>query len=137
MKKFARIMVLFTFVVLAVVFTACSKEEGEPDKSTEAPPTITPYPTHEPYEFQEGNAKEFSVSGVFSDNMVIQRDQEIVIYGTAPESENGNIVNAFLKDLKGSGVIENGKWKVVMQEHFLQARNWGTRLKWWVNRVQM
>jgi sialate O-acetylesterase len=129
MKKFVRIMVLFTFVVLAVVFTACSKEEGEPDKSTEAPPTITPYPTHEPYEFQEGNAKEFSVSGVFSDNMVIQRDQEIVIYGTAPESENGNIVNAFLKDLKGSGVIENGKWKVVMQGTLPASKELGHALK--------
>ena len=103
MKKFVRMMLFFAFALLAVVFAGCSKNQDDKNKPTDTPPAITPYPTQEPYEFQEGNAKEFSVSGVFSDNMVIQRDQEIVIYGTAPESENGKIVNAFLKDLKGSG----------------------------------
>ena len=126
MKRLGKYIVLLSLMLLAVVQIGCVQEGKETSDPT---PTITPYPTQEPYEFKEGNAKEFTVSGVFSDNMIIQRDQEITIYGFAPESENGNVVNAYLKDIKGSGIIENGKWKVVMQGTLPASKDLGHSLK--------
>ncbi len=108
-----RIIILLFLCLTLTATVACNKE---PEDGTNEP-TATPvvYPTAEPYELQEGNAEEFKVSSVFGNNMIIQRDQVITIYGTAPESQNGKVVAASFKDLKGSGVIENGKWKVIMQ----------------------
>ena len=62
----------------------------------------------EVYETMEPTAEEFSVAYYFGNNMVVPRDRKIVIWGTAPESENGKIVAAEFKGLKGSGTIENG-----------------------------
>ena len=69
----------------------------------------------ESYTPQEGTAEEFEVANYFSDNMIVPRDREIVIWGTAPESQNGKIVAAEFKGLKGSAEIADGAWKIVLQ----------------------
>lgn len=69
----------------------------------------------ESYEPQEGTADEFKVSYYFTDDMILPRDREIVIWGTAPEEQNGKIVAAEFKGLRGSSVIENGAWRIVLQ----------------------
>lgn len=67
------------------------------------------------YTPQEGTAEKFTVANYFSDDMIVPRDREIVIWGTAPESENGKIVAAEFKGLKGSAEVENGAWRIVLQ----------------------
>ena len=63
---------------------------------------------------EEGNAEEFTVANYFSDDMIVPKEKEIVIWGTAPESQNGKIVAAEFKGLRGSAAIENGAWKLWM-----------------------
>ena len=57
-------------------------------------------------------AEKFSVSHVFSSNMVIQRDERIRVWGWAPPEEEGNVVCAGISDLHGDAVIQNGEWCV-------------------------
>ncbi|MDD6264687.1 MAG: sialate O-acetylesterase [Clostridia bacterium] len=61
-------------------------------------------------------AKEFKVSGVFSDNMVLQRDSEVRIWGFAPEAENGKSVKAEILGVFGSAVIENGEFLITLED---------------------
>ena len=67
------------------------------------------------YTPEEGTAENFKVANYFSDDMIVPRNKEIVIWGTADDSDNGKIVAAEFKGLKGSGVVENGAWKIVLQ----------------------
>ena len=94
---------LFSILLTILASTACSNSKNPMN------PSITPYPTSEPYELMEGTATEFTVSSCFSDDMVIQRDQEIVVYGTAPESQNGKVAEASFKGIYGSGIVDNGR----------------------------
>ena len=67
------------------------------------------------YTLQEGTAEEFTVANYFTDNMVLPRDRRIEIWGTAPESQNGKIVAAEFKGLKGSGEIKDGAFCFALQ----------------------
>ncbi|MFR1519085.1 MAG: sialate O-acetylesterase [Clostridia bacterium] len=77
--------------------------------------TSVPERKTESYQPEEGNAEEFTVANYFSDDMIVPKEKEIVIWGTAPESQNGKIVAAEFKGLKGSAAIANGSWKIVLQ----------------------
>lgn len=121
-----RILLFFLFVAVTFVQTGC--KPGEKKNNNNGTPQITPYPTQEPYELKEGSAAEFAVAGVFSNDMIIQRDQEIAIYGTAPESENGKIVAAELKGIMGSAEIKDGKWKIIMQGTLPASKEMGHSL---------
>ena len=59
-------------------------------------------------------ASAFTVSKVFSNNMVIQRDEYIRIWGWADESENGKRVEAEISGLHGADVIEDGRWLITL-----------------------
>ncbi|MBP5313094.1 MAG: hypothetical protein J6112_09720 [Clostridia bacterium] len=67
------------------------------------------------YTLQEGTAEEFTVANYYSDDMVVPRDRRIEIWGTAPESQNGKVVAAEFKGLKGSGVIKDGSFRFALQ----------------------
>lgn len=67
------------------------------------------------YTLQEGNAESFTVANYYTSNMIVPRDRRIEIWGTAPESENGKVVAAEFKGLKGSGVIEDGAFSIILQ----------------------
>ncbi|MBO4363004.1 MAG: hypothetical protein J5912_01325 [Clostridia bacterium] len=69
----------------------------------------------EDYTLMEGDAEEFTLPAFFADDMIVPRDRRINIWGTAPESQNGKIVAAEFKGLKGSGVIENGEFCFYLQ----------------------
>ncbi len=71
-------------------------------------------PSVEAEEAVAGTAEQFTVSRVFSHDMVIQRDEFIRIWGWAPDSENGKIVSASFKGLNGHAVIENGEWMITL-----------------------
>ena len=55
-------------------------------------------------------AADFSVSRVFSDDMVVQRGEHIRVWGFAPESENGKKVSGEFKGMFAEALIENGEW---------------------------
>ncbi len=55
----------------------------------------------------------FHVSRAFSDDMILQRDDYIRIWGTAP-GEDGNTICAEFKGLKGSAVVKDGRWLITL-----------------------
>lgn len=63
-------------------------------------------------------ADEFSVSKVFTDNMVIQRDEYVRVWGWADESQNGKKVSAEFLGSTADALIENGEWEIVFRQKF-------------------
>ena len=55
-------------------------------------------------------AADFTVAKVFSDDMVVQRNEHIRVWGFAPESENGKKVSGEFKGMFAEALIENGEW---------------------------
>lgn len=72
-------------------------------------------------------ASDFSVSRVFSDDMVVQRNEHIRVWGFAPESENGKKVSGEFKGMFAEALIENGEWCITF----------GARLEADVNGAEM
>ncbi len=111
MKK---IVLLLLSVVLCIT-PACTGEKYETWSSGRTPAGTVEERSEQEYTLQEGTAESFKVANYFSNDMIVPRDRDIVIWGTAPESENGKIVSAEFKGLKGSSVIENEAWRIVLQ----------------------
>ncbi|MBO4423280.1 MAG: hypothetical protein J5879_07560 [Clostridia bacterium] len=59
-------------------------------------------------------ATDFTVSKVFGNNMVIQRNEVIRIWGWAPTAQNGRVVCAEFAGLSGSAEIRNGEWMITL-----------------------
>ncbi len=59
-------------------------------------------------------ADTFTVSHVFGNGMVLQRNEPVRIWGWAPDSENGKIIRAGFADLYGAAKIENGEWMITL-----------------------
>ena len=59
-------------------------------------------------------ATSFTVSKFISDDMIVQRNDNINIWGFAPASQNGKFVYASFSGLTGSAPIEDGKWKITL-----------------------
>ena len=55
-------------------------------------------------------AADFAVSNVFSNDMVVQRNEHIRVWGTAPDSENGKKISGEFKGMFAEALIEDGKW---------------------------
>ena len=60
----------------------------------------------------------FSVSRVFSDNMVLQRDELVRIWGFAPNEDDGKEVFGEFKGVKAKAIIKNGEWCITFPETF-------------------
>ena len=135
MKKL--LSVLLILIMCASVFAGCSGEpaESESTAGTEAVPeteaqTVTETETETEEETTEEitepvvtedleamnaePAAAFTVSKVFSSDMVIQRDEYIRIWGWAEETENGKRVEAEFSGLHGADVIEDGHWLITL-----------------------
>lgn len=120
---------LMTVLAMVMCLSAsCTTAKKDPDNGGETPrpgydlwtsgrsvDTAVTETKSDPYTLQEGSAGDFSVSYYFSNNMIVPRDKEITIWGSAPDSENGKVVAAEFKGIKGSGVITDGAWKIVLQ----------------------
>lgn len=63
-------------------------------------------------------ASDITVSGAFTDDMMLQRDEKCSVWGWAPESENGKSVVVEINGKKAEAVVENGEWKAVFAETF-------------------
>ena len=128
------------------VATVSPTEEGttalsEPE-STETPTeTPTEAPT-EPEETTEGvtdvmigetldapYAADFSVSNVFSNDMVVQRNEHIRVWGTAPESENGKKVSGEFKGMFVEALVENGEWVLTFGARMEASAEMGHTMK--------
>ncbi|MDD6308047.1 MAG: sialate O-acetylesterase [Clostridia bacterium] len=55
-------------------------------------------------------AKVFTVAGVFTDHMVLQRDREITVWGTC--LEEGAILHVIFAGNVATAVVQNGQWEV-------------------------
>ena len=133
MKKLLSILII-TVMCLAFV-TGCTETPADTeDKTTEEIPTVTETETEADVTTEEETTEEitepevtedleamnaepaaaFTVSHVFSNDMVIQRDEYIRIWGWAEESENGKRVEAEFSGLHGADVIEDGHWLITL-----------------------
>jgi len=57
-------------------------------------------------------ARDIVMNPLFTDNMILQRNQDIIIWGTA--EPGGKVEVVFNKEQKKSIVDDNGKWKVTL-----------------------
>ncbi|MBQ2255468.1 MAG: hypothetical protein II330_01275, partial [Clostridia bacterium] len=55
-------------------------------------------------------AADFTVSKVFTSDMVVQRGEKLRVWGWAPESENGKKVSGEFMGMFAEALIENGEW---------------------------
>ena len=61
-------------------------------------------------------AADFTVAKVFSNNMVVQRNEQLRVWGFAPESENGKKVSASFKGMFAEALVENGEWCITFSD---------------------
>ena len=61
-------------------------------------------------------AADFTVAKVFSNNMVVQRNEQLRVWGFAPESESGKKVSASFKGMFAEALVENGEWCVTFSD---------------------
>ena len=78
--------------------------------------------------FEAEYAADFSVSRVFSNDMVVQRGEHIRVWGFAPESENGKKVTGEFKGMLAEALIENGEWCLTFTSR-LEADTVGAEMK--------
>lgn len=62
---------------------------------------------------QESNETDFSLHALFSNNMVLQRDREIKVWGTANSGQSIKI--RIGKNNKSTAIAEDGIWKALLQ----------------------
>ena len=73
-------------------------------------------------------AADFTVAQVFSDHMVVQRNEYIRVWGFAPATENGKRVSGEFKGMTAEALVENGEWCITFCEK-LQADTHGAEMK--------
>lgn len=122
MKISSRITALIlVFVMIAATLIGCTT--GGTQNNTPSSPEVTPEPRPlyigrtapviEKAEEVTPTAQDFTVSRAFSNNMVLQRDDYIRIWGTSKDAD-GAIVCAEFMGLKGSAAVENGEWLITL-----------------------
>ena len=97
-----KIYLILIFILSSFLLIGCNKT-----KKTKEVITV-----NEVY-VDASEASTFSVSKVFSDSMVLQRNERIRIFGFAPETENGKKVTADFMMMHSEAIIENGEWEIV------------------------
>ena len=55
-------------------------------------------------------AADFTIAQVFSDHMVVQRNEPIRVWGFAPATENGKKISGEFKGITAEALIQNGEW---------------------------
>ncbi len=115
--KYIKQALLLTLAIVLVTVSGCDLFSGTKTwKSgrSEGVKADEPSKQVESYTLQEGTAEEFTLANYFGDDMILPRDRRIVVWGTAPESQNGKIVAAEFKGLKGSGEIKDGAFSFAL-----------------------
>ena len=105
--------------------TECGEEtieETETETETEIKDVMIGETLDAPY------ASDFTVAKIFSDDMVVQRNEHIRVWGFANESENGKKVSGEFKGMFAEALIENGEWTLTFTAR-LQADTEGAEMK--------
>ena len=96
----------------------------EPEETTEA---VTDVMIGETLDAEY--AEDFSVSNVFTSDMVVQRNEHIRVWGTAPESENGKKISGEFKGMFAETLIENGTWVLTFGARMEASAEMGHTMK--------
>ena len=110
MKKALRILVVFLLIIATFVAAGCSKSlsqvKGDAPKKQSA---LEPQPEiNDP-----GDSFEYTVSGLFSDDMVLQRDKVINVWGFSSAANYGKyIYGELLGEKRYAEIDKNGEWKL-------------------------
>lgn len=121
------------------------------DAPTEAPtdtptePETTEAPTEAPTEPEETeppivdvmvgetldapHATQFTVSNVFANDMVVQRNEHIRVWGWADASQNGKKVTGEFKGMFAEAIIENGAWEITFGARMEASAEMGHTMK--------
>ena len=149
--KICAIMLVFIMAMGVVACTSNVPEETEADtessivsdgnNETESSETVTESTAAETDENEldlpETNlelgdeieyADSFTVSKVFSSNMVLQRYECIRVWGWADESQNGKKLSATFMGEKADALIENGEWEIVFYQRYAANATLGNDL---------
>ena len=137
-------------IALGVVFTACDRGDTPTDTTvadTAAPtePETTEAPTEAPTEPEETeppivdvmvgetldapHATQFTVSNVFANDMVVQRNEHIRVWGWADASQNGKKVTGEFKGMFAEAIIENGAWEITFGARMDASAEMGHTMK--------
>ena len=152
--KFTRIglfiLSVLLCVALGVAFTACDSGDTTTDTTvadTAAPtePETTEAPTEAPTEPEETeppivdvmvgetldapHATQFTVSNVFANDMVVQRNEHIRVWGWADASQNGKKVTGEFKGMFAEAIIENGAWEITFGARMEASAEMGHTMK--------
>lgn len=113
MKNWKQFTAMFIGIMMSAMFFCGCTKNGCNDQGSD----LEPEPTQDPIvdvmvgpTLDAEYAADFSVSNVFSNNMVVQRGEHLRVWGTAPESENGKKVSGQFKGMFAEALIENGNW---------------------------
>ncbi len=107
-KKFSMLFALLLALVL--LSTGCVPKYTAPEETNV--PVVTPEPLAAQEEIQDdGQPFAYKVSGTITDNMVIQRDQYVNIFGFSDKT-GGVIYADFMGQTRYATVDENGEWLI-------------------------
>lgn len=121
------------------------------DAPTEAPteeptePETTEAPTEAPTEPEETeppivdvmvgetldapHATQFTVSNVFANDMVVQRNEHIRVWGWADASQNGKKVTGEFRGMFAEAIIEDGSWEITFGARMEASAELGHTMK--------
>ena len=108
MKK--TIAILLATCLLPAAFAACTTDPGTGPVSTPAPTEVPVEDVMRDTPIDAPYAAAFTVSRVFSNDMVVQRGELIRVWGWADESENGKKVSGEFMGMFTEALVEDGEW---------------------------
>lgn len=125
---FIRKIILLTLAAIMILGAfGCKGGNSSPKiTSTPAKPTVPPQLTPQPVIEDDKTTGSFTVSRVFSSNMVLQRDRYISVWGWA---DAGSVIyGEFMGETRYGITDESGKWTVTFSPHGAVAENQTMRL---------
>lgn len=78
-------------------------------------------------------ASDFTVSKVFTNDMVLQRGERIRVWGWADQSQNGKKVSGEFMGMFSEAIIENGEWCITFKARLDACADLGNSLKIYTN----
>lgn len=106
-----RKFIILSTLVLALIML-CTSCGGYTAPAETVAPVITPEPLASQSEpTDDGQPFDYQVSGTFGDNMIIQRNQYVNVYGTS-DNVGGIVYADFKGETRWAEVDENGEWLI-------------------------
>ena len=75
------------------------------------------------------HATQFTVSNVFANDMVVQRNEHIRVWGWADAAQNGKKVTGEFKGMFAEAIIENGAWEITFGARMEASAELGHTMK--------